>query len=173
MLRCSGGSVRVFEETRRSPTLISPSEGSRNPASSRSVVVLPQPDGPNRQTSCPWSIRKETSSTTASDPNRLVRPRKSTDANQCLPVLSHGSAAALGILIAFSSEVGTGSREENASKKDQSTKNRAAKRLQAPTLSPSHSIAASVPPLLWGMPSAFSPTSITPSVPRIIGALTW
>src|SRR5256885_10432120 len=128
MVRCSGGSVRVFEETRRSPTCISPSEGSRNPASSRSVVVLPQPEGPNRQTSCPWSIRKETSSTTASDPNRLVRPRKSTDANQCLPVLSHGSASGLGILIAFSSEVGTGSREENASKKDQSTKNPAAKR---------------------------------------------
>src|SRR3954454_5927177 len=81
MLRCSGGSVRVFDDTRRSPTLISPSDGSRKPAISRSVVVLPQPDGPSRQTSCPWSIVSETLSTTASDEKRLVSPRKSTDAN--------------------------------------------------------------------------------------------
>src|SRR5260370_8908780 len=85
MLRCSGGSVRALEETRRSPTLISPSDGSRKPAISRSVVVLPQPDGPSRQTSCPWSIRSETLSTTASDPKRLVRPCKSTDANHITP----------------------------------------------------------------------------------------
>src|SRR6476620_9152635 len=43
----------------------------------------------------------------------------------------------------------------------------------APTLSPRYSIAASVPPLPWGTLSAFSPTSMTPSVPKIIGALTW
>src|SRR6266481_9625857 len=87
MLRCSGGSVRAFEDTSRSPTWISPSDGSRKPAISRSVVVLPQPEGPNRQTSWPWSIRSETLSTTASDPNRLVKPRKSTDANQLPPLL--------------------------------------------------------------------------------------
>src|SRR5438445_3925010 len=87
MLRCSGGSVRAFDDTSRSPTWISPSEGSRKPAISRSVVVLPQPDGPSRQTSCPWSIRSETLSTTASDPKRLVRPRKSTDANHITPHL--------------------------------------------------------------------------------------
>ena len=58
MLRCSGGSVRAVDDTSRSPTWISPSEGSRKPAISRSVVVLPQPDGPSRQTSCPWSIFK-------------------------------------------------------------------------------------------------------------------
>src|SRR6478752_3318496 len=85
MLRCSGGSVRALDDTSRSPTWISPSEGSRKPAISRSVVVLPQPDGPSRQTSCPWSIFKETLSTTASGPNRLVRPRKSTDANRSIP----------------------------------------------------------------------------------------
>ena len=62
------GSVRAFDDTRRSPTWISPSVGSRKPAISRKVVVLPQPDGPSRQTSCPWSIRKETSSTAASAP---------------------------------------------------------------------------------------------------------
>src|SRR6185369_9291431 len=80
MLRCSGGSVRAFEDTRRSPTWISPSDGSRKPAISRKVVVLPQPEGPSRQTSCPWSTRKLTSSTTTSGPKRLVRPRSSTDA---------------------------------------------------------------------------------------------
>src|SRR3982075_3113787 len=85
ILRCSGGRVRAFEDASRSPTWISPAVGSRKPAISRSVVVLPQPEGPNRQTSCPWLIRSETSSTTASDPNRLVRPRNSTDANHITP----------------------------------------------------------------------------------------
>src|SRR6516165_6420632 len=85
MLRCSGGRVRACEETIRSPTWISPSVGSRNPAISRNVVVLPQPEGPNRQINRPWSIRNETLSTTASDPNRLVRPRNSTDANHFTP----------------------------------------------------------------------------------------
>src|SRR5438552_13608327 len=82
MLRCSGGSVRAFEETSRSPTWISPSDGSRKPAISRRVVVLPQPEGPSRQTSCPWSTRKLTSSTTTSEPKRLVSPRNSTDATR-------------------------------------------------------------------------------------------
>src|SRR5258705_8081706 len=82
MLRCSGGKVRAFDDTSRSPTWISPAVGSRKPAISRSVVVLPQPEGPSRQTSWPWSIRSETLSTTASSPNRLVRPRNSTDANR-------------------------------------------------------------------------------------------
>src|SRR5262245_43631670 len=80
MLRCSGGSVRDREETTRSPTAISPSVGSTKPAISRSVVVLPQPDGPSRQTSRPWSMFSDTLSTTALPPYRLVRPRNSTDA---------------------------------------------------------------------------------------------
>src|SRR5690242_6548594 len=87
MLRCSGGSVPAFDETRRPPTWISPSDGSRKPANSRNVVVFPQPDGPSRQTSCPWSIRSETLSTTVSGSKRLVRPRNSTDATQHPPDL--------------------------------------------------------------------------------------
>src|SRR3954470_7329672 len=87
MLRCSGGSVRAFDDTSRSPTRISPMVGSRKPAINRSVVVLPHPEGPSRHTNCPWSIRSETLSTTASSPNRLVRSRNSTDANHFLPVL--------------------------------------------------------------------------------------
>ncbi len=68
MLRRSGGSVRAGEDTTRSPTRISPAVGSTKPAISRSVVVLPQPDGPSRQTSAPCSIVNDTSSTTASGP---------------------------------------------------------------------------------------------------------
>src|SRR6185312_2949078 len=108
MLRCSGGSVRAFDDTSRSPTWISPSDGSKKPAISRSVVVLPQPDGPSRQTSCPWSIFKETLSTTASEPNRLVRPRKSTDANRLLPRCGslHGSAP--GLVCQYREKIGMG-----------------------------------------------------------------
>src|SRR5262249_1066771 len=86
MLRFSGGTVFAGEDTARLPTWISPLVGSRKPAISRNVVVLPQPDGPSRQTSWPWSIRKLTSSTTVSEPNRLDRPRNSTDATQTPPV---------------------------------------------------------------------------------------
>src|SRR6516165_106231 len=104
MLRFSGGSVLARDDTRRSPTRISPSDGSRNPAISRKVVVLPQPDGPSRQTSLPWSILSETSSTTASDPNRLVRPRNSTDATQLpprtgVPFCAAHLCAVLGLLL--------------------------------------------------------------------------
>ena len=80
MLRRSGGSVFCGDETTRSPTRISPAVGSTKPAISRSVVVLPQPDGPSRQTSVPCSIVIETSSTTAFGPYFFVNPRSSTDA---------------------------------------------------------------------------------------------
>ena len=82
MLRRSGGSVFCGEETTRSPTRISPAVGSTKPAISRSVVVLPQPDGPSRQTSVPCSIVIETSSTTACGPYFFVNPRSSTDATE-------------------------------------------------------------------------------------------
>src|SRR3954470_20934251 len=80
MFRRSGGSVFCGEETTRSPTRISPSVGSTKPARSRSVVVLPQPDGPSRQTSVPCSIVMDTLSTTACGPYFFVNPRGSTDA---------------------------------------------------------------------------------------------
>ena len=80
MLRRSGGSVFCGEETTRSPTRISPAVGSTKPAISRSVVVLPQPDGPSRQTSVPCSIVIEMLSTTACGPYFFVNPRSSTDA---------------------------------------------------------------------------------------------
>ncbi len=68
MLRVSGGSVRDGEDTTRLPTAISPALGSTKPAIRRSVVVLPQPEGPSRQTMSPCSILSETSSTTARSP---------------------------------------------------------------------------------------------------------
>jgi len=53
MLRRSGGVVRAGEDTSLSPTRISPADGSTKPAIKRSVVVLPQPEGPSRHTSRP------------------------------------------------------------------------------------------------------------------------
>src|SRR5437879_8636540 len=82
MLRRSGGSVFCGEDTTRSPTRISPSVGSTKPAISRNVVVLPQPDGPSRQTSVPWAIVIEMLSTTAFEPYFFVNPRNSTDATR-------------------------------------------------------------------------------------------
>src|SRR4051812_22252699 len=111
MLRCSGGNVRAGDDTSRSPTWISPSDGSRKPAISRNVVVLPQPDGPSRQTSCPWSIVSETLSTTAKDEKRLVSPRKSTDANASSQQVLRISVRFCQPM-AFSREQNTGSREE-------------------------------------------------------------
>src|ERR1700742_4544425 len=80
MLRRSGGSVFWGDDTTRSPTRISPIVGSTKPAIRRSVVVLPQPDGPSRQTSVPLAIVNEMSSTTAFEPYFFVNPRNSTDA---------------------------------------------------------------------------------------------
>ena len=87
MLRRSGGSDCAGEEINLSPTRISPALGSTKPAIRRSVVVLPQPDGPSRQTRWPCSMASETSSTTATSPYRLVRLRNSTDATPILPLL--------------------------------------------------------------------------------------
>ena len=78
-LRCSGASVRPGEDTTRSPSTTSPAVGSMKPATRRSAVVFPQPEGPRRQTSCPSWISRETPSSAVWSPNRLVRPRKVTD----------------------------------------------------------------------------------------------
>src|SRR5882672_725358 len=94
MLRRSGGTVRDGEDRTSLPTRISPAVGSTKPAIRRKVVVLPQPDGPSRQTSRPCPIRNDTSSTTANVPYRLVKFRSSTNATHCLllppPPLARG-----------------------------------------------------------------------------------
>src|SRR5688572_32913272 len=61
--------------TIRSPKRISPASGRSNPAMSRSVVVLPQPEPPTRATSSPGSISSESSSTAVLPPKRLLTPR--------------------------------------------------------------------------------------------------
>ncbi len=68
MLRRSGGSALPADETIRPPTAISPAVGSMKPAMRRSVVVLPQPEGPSRQTSLPLSIERSTVETAATEP---------------------------------------------------------------------------------------------------------
>ena len=47
--RRSGGTMDRGEESSSPPTRIAPSSGARKPASRRSVVVLPQPDGPRKR----------------------------------------------------------------------------------------------------------------------------
>src|SRR5574341_2695562 len=72
--RRSGGTTPLGEERHRSPTQISPVSGRRNPATRRSVVVLPQPEGPRRESSSPGSTRRASPSTAAPSPYRFVSP---------------------------------------------------------------------------------------------------
>src|SRR5262249_17765523 len=91
--RASGGRVRRADDSTRSPTTISPAVGSTKPAIRRNVVVLPQPEGPSKQTSSPCSMRSDTSSTTGDLSYRLVRFRSSTDATQSLLAPSPAGSA--------------------------------------------------------------------------------
>jgi hypothetical protein len=59
MSRFQGGSP----VTSLPPIRISPASGSSSPATQRSVVVLPQPEGPSRQTNCPLPTCSDTPST--------------------------------------------------------------------------------------------------------------
>src|SRR6185437_2611842 len=80
MLRRSGGRLLPGSDTTRPPTRIDPASGSRKPAMSRNVVVLPHPDGPSRHTSDPCAIVAVRSSTAATPLYRLVRDSSSTAA---------------------------------------------------------------------------------------------
>src|SRR5436190_12400715 len=64
MSRARGGS----SVTSRSSILIAPEVTSSSPASIRSSVDLPQPDGPTRTRNSPLSISRETSSTATTSP---------------------------------------------------------------------------------------------------------
>ncbi len=55
-----------------SPSRIAPAVGSSRPATIRSVVVLPQPDGPSSAKNDPWGTVTDRSSTATKPPNRLV-----------------------------------------------------------------------------------------------------
>ena len=62
--RSEGGS----SVTSSPPIRIVPPVGTSRPAIMRSVVVLPQPEGPSSVTRCPASIVKDTASTAATSP---------------------------------------------------------------------------------------------------------
>ena len=68
MPRCSGDTERAGDETSAPSTTIVPSDGSMKPAIMRSVVVLPQPEGPSSVTSSPRCSCSETASTTGVAP---------------------------------------------------------------------------------------------------------
>src|SRR5215210_6712434 len=57
---------------------ISPAVGSSKPAIIRSVVVLPQPDGPSRARNSPGCTSRSMSSTATRSPKRFVTPRSAT-----------------------------------------------------------------------------------------------
>src|SRR5215212_7186844 len=56
-----------------SPIRIRPAVGSSRPATMRSVVVLPQPDGPSSAKNDPFGTVRDRSRTAAKSPKRLVR----------------------------------------------------------------------------------------------------
>src|SRR2546425_2178231 len=60
------------------PSSTSPVSGAANPATRRSSVVFPQPDGPSRVTRRLAGTAYEMSSMAVVPPNRLVTPRSST-----------------------------------------------------------------------------------------------
>ncbi len=60
-------------------TVIVPDVGSLKPAIIRSVVVLPQPDGPSSEKNSPLARSRSRSSTTVAPSKTLVRPRSDTD----------------------------------------------------------------------------------------------
>ena len=64
--------------TSSSPIAIRPVSGSTKPAIIRSVVVLPQPDGPSSTTNSPCAIVRLTSSTTRTPPYDLQTPSTET-----------------------------------------------------------------------------------------------
>ena len=73
-LRLYGGTVATSSPSSR----IAPSVGCSKPAISRSVVVLPQPDGPSSEKNSPWRICSEISLTASKSPKRLHTPSSST-----------------------------------------------------------------------------------------------
>src|SRR6266511_4138361 len=71
----AGTRIRCSDESRtRSRIRISPPSGVSRPAMERSVVVLPQPEGPRSVKSSPSASLKLTSSTARTRPVRSPRP---------------------------------------------------------------------------------------------------
>ncbi len=68
--RASAGTFTpaAASQTTRLPMRIRPPLGRSSPATARSVVVLPQPEGPSRVSCCPASAMKLTGPTAATGP---------------------------------------------------------------------------------------------------------
>src|SRR5918996_5087507 len=79
--------------TGRPASRISPSLANSSPATMRKVVVLPQPDGPSRQTTSPAPTSRSTASTATNRSKRLVTLRSSMSAIASAPDGAEGDAA--------------------------------------------------------------------------------
>src|SRR5262249_10441263 len=99
IMRCSEGS-RV---TSLSPNRIGPPLGSSSPATQRSVVVLPHPDGPSRETNSPSATSRSTPCTAVTPPNTLLSPsilsrdNRRLSSRHAVPPLDHGSPLPIGL----------------------------------------------------------------------------
>ena len=72
MFRFSGGSEEAGEEITSPSISMVPAVGVSRPASIRSVVVFPHPDGPSKEMNSPCSIARLKSSTAVTAPKRQV-----------------------------------------------------------------------------------------------------
>src|SRR5436190_8219156 len=85
MRRCSGGTTPCGEESNLPATSMVPASGVRKPASVRSIVVLPQPEGPSRvMNSCSW-IDRSTPISARKPSKRLSMPAMSMNAIALAP----------------------------------------------------------------------------------------
>src|SRR6266571_3664706 len=84
--------------TSRSPKRTVPPLGVSRPATQRSVVVLPQPDGPRRETNSPSATSRSTWYTATTSPNTLVsclivsRDNRRPSAGHAIPAFDHRGA---------------------------------------------------------------------------------
>src|SRR5476651_194821 len=73
-----------------------------NPATMRNKVVLPQPEGPSRETNSPWPTPRSTPSSTVAAPKDLVAPETSRKARSATTGLEgHLAIPALDPAVAF------------------------------------------------------------------------
>src|SRR5689334_1679210 len=86
--RLSGGSWVMSRPRRR----IRPAVGSSKPPIMRSVVVLPQPEGPSSEKNSPGRISSETPSTARTAPNRFSRSMRLISAEPSLGSVIEGRA---------------------------------------------------------------------------------
>src|SRR6267143_5040352 len=90
--RRSAGTFTLGEDenTGAPPIRISPAAGFSSPAIARSVVVLPQPEGPSRVRCSPAPTVNVTPRTATTPPYRTTRSRTSIDARLILTRLRAG-----------------------------------------------------------------------------------